>query len=70
MAEAVVRDWQSNKSLAETNKYMWINKVDCDVTFLVGAEKEKVITTENLLKYFLKKLVLLYNPHLLFSPRI
>lgn len=42
MAEAVVRDWQSNKSLAETNKYMWINKIGCDVTFLVGAEKEKV----------------------------
>ena len=42
MAEFDPSDWQSNKTLAETNEYMWTNKIDCDVTFLVGEGEEKV----------------------------
>ena len=42
MAEFDPVDWQSDKTFAETNKYMLTHKIDCDVTFLVGEEEEKV----------------------------
>ena len=42
MAEFDPVDWQSDKTFAETNKYMLTHKIDCDVTFLVGEAEEKV----------------------------
>ncbi|XP_041360726.1 BTB/POZ domain-containing protein 2-like [Gigantopelta aegis] len=33
-------DWQTRKSLAETNLYMLDNKIACDVTFRVGSTRE------------------------------
>ena len=44
MAESVREDWQSNQSFAETNRYMWTNKICCDVVFHVGKEKTEVCT--------------------------
>ncbi|XP_041379498.1 BTB/POZ domain-containing protein 6-B-like [Gigantopelta aegis] len=37
---AVNDDWQTRKSLAETNLYMLDNKIVCDVTFRVGTTRE------------------------------
>ena len=34
-------DWQLNKTLAESNRYMLVNKLCCDVTFEVGPEDGK-----------------------------
>ena len=52
-------DWQSNKTFAETNKYMWTHKIDCDVTFLVGKEEEKVNEQNNCLNT-LKQFIILF----------
>lgn len=42
MAAAGTDDWQANKTLAETNRYMWENKIECDVTFHVGDRGVKI----------------------------
>jgi hypothetical protein len=35
-------DWQSGKDILACNKYMLENKIVCDVTFIVGENKEEV----------------------------
>lgn len=36
-------DWQTNKTIAECNKYMLANQIACDVTFLVGDDHERIL---------------------------
>lgn len=35
-------DWRKNKAVLQCNKYMYENKIDCDVTFAVGPAKEVI----------------------------
>jgi hypothetical protein len=35
-------DWQSGNGVLACNKYMFEKQISCDVTFLVGVDKEKV----------------------------
>jgi hypothetical protein len=42
-------DWQSSKSLTECNRYMLENNIGCDVTFLVGEERTKILAHKYIL---------------------
>ena len=42
-------DWQSSRSLTECNRYMLENNIGCDVTFLVGEERTKVLAHKYIL---------------------
>lgn len=35
-------DWQSDRSLSESNKFMLQQKIGCDISFLLGKSKELV----------------------------
>lgn len=41
--EGMDREWQLGKTLAECNRYMLDNQIDCDVTFRVGEIREVVM---------------------------
>lgn len=41
--EGMDREWQLGKTLAECNRYMLDNQIDCDVTFRVGETGEVVM---------------------------
>ncbi|KAL4217167.1 hypothetical protein ACF0H5_023621 [Mactra antiquata] len=44
MAEILesIEDWQAGRSVTECNKFMFLNEISCDVTFLLGLKKEPV----------------------------
>ncbi|VDI33996.1 BTB/POZ domain-containing protein 6-like [Mytilus galloprovincialis] len=42
-------DWQSSRCLVECNRYMLENNIGCDVTFLVGEDKTKVLAHKHIL---------------------
>ncbi|KAL4223140.1 BTB POZ domain-containing protein [Mactra antiquata] len=42
MARQGHEDWQSKKTVTECNQYMWINKLGCDVTFIVGPGQTRI----------------------------
>ena len=37
-----LEDWQAGRSLVDCNKFMFLNEINCDVTFLLGQKKEPV----------------------------
>lgn len=39
-------DWQQEKTLAECNNHMLQNKISCDVSFLVGHDREETELVE------------------------
>ena len=42
MASSDVEHWQCNKTANKCMEYMLQHQISCDVTFLVGAEREEV----------------------------
>lgn len=36
------KDWQSFRSVTDCNKYMLTNEINCDVTFLVGRNRQRM----------------------------
>ena len=41
MASATTEDWQLNRSVLASNKYVLENQLYCDVTFVFNEEKSK-----------------------------